>query len=129
MVIGTGINFRGDLAKLTDAELAERLQKALDDFNEANNRRGISGWSWPIWRWRGPIRHPRVYRAFSSLFGGSNGNLFFDLVWALGLSGKLGDRLLRKDRAIAMHLSLCEIEDLIDEAKRRGGHKVDDLSA
>lgn len=124
----TSINLRGDLAKLTDAELAEKLQQALADFDEANNRRGIWGWSWLLWRWRGPIRHPRAYRAFSSLFGGSTGNLFFDLVWMLGLSGKSGDRLLRKDRAIAMHLSLCEIEDLIDEAKRRG-HKVDDLSA
>jgi hypothetical protein len=121
-----GINLRGDLAKLTDAELAERLQKAIDDFDEANHRQGLSGLSWLLWRWRGPVRHPRAYKALSSLSGRGSGNLLIDLVWALGFSGKLGDRLLRTDRATAMHLSLSEIEDLIDEAKRRG-YKVDSL--
>ena len=124
----TGINLRGDLAKLTDAELAEKLQQALAGFDEANSRRGIMSWSWLLWHWRGPVRHPRVYKAFSSLSGGGSGNLLFDLVWALGFSGKLGERLLRSDRATAMHLSLCEIEDLIDEAKRRG-YKVDELKS
>jgi hypothetical protein len=113
------INLRGDLAKLTDAELSERLKSAIADFDEANNRGLLSGSS-PWWHWRGPIRHPRAYRAFSSFFAGSNGSFFLDLVWVLTLSGKTGERLLRRDRATAMHLSLCEIEDLMDEAKRRG---------
>ena len=103
-----GINLRGDLAKLSDAELTDRLQTAWAAYDAADVRpsRLILWYSR-----RGPVRHPWAYRLFS----------------IAGLSGMGGHYLgtgpfLRFD-AYDQHLTLCEIRDLTDEMERRVAHR------
>jgi hypothetical protein len=107
------VNLRGDLAKLSDAELVERLETAWHAY-EAVERS-----SWVAWRvgWRDPIRHPRVYRFFSAL--GLTGHWLLDMLLAGLLSGKSTERLLRAEPEVDTHLTLCEIRDLTDEMERR----------
>jgi hypothetical protein len=116
------LNLRGDLAKLTDAELAERLEHLFHAYEAAQGRK-TRWWDlgfMPVWRWRGPIRHPRAYRFFASLAGASGGS-WLDLVFAIDLSDKRAERLLRSatDPQGDIYLHLCEIRDIMDEAERR----------
>src|SRR4051812_6939082 len=112
------VNLRGDLAKLSDAELVERLQTAWHAY-EAVERS-----SWVAWRvgWRDPIRHPRVYR-FVSALGLTGSHWLLDVLGACILagllSGKSTERFLRAEPEIDTHLTLCEIRDLTDEMERR----------
>jgi hypothetical protein len=109
------VNLRGDLAKLSDAELAERLEAAWREYEAAPR----SGW-W--WNWsdrpsRGPIRHPRAYR-FLMLLQGSSGSPF-DLLLSLAFSSKRFAHRLRPNS----ELSVCEIRDIMDEIERRLKHR------
>ena len=114
------VNLRGDLAKLSDAELAERLEAAWRTYEAANSRT----W-WPPWRvaaFRGPIRHPRAYR-FAAILQGASGHLLFDLVLAWLLSSKCFESWIYRDPHEAKSLSLCEIQDMTDEMERRLKHR------
>jgi hypothetical protein len=100
------LNLRGDLAKLGDAELAERLGAAWKAHEAAQQA------SKPVGLWysrRGPIRHPWAYRLFSVSGVGA------------GISGQwLGfGPFLRSIAYDDMDLTLCEIKDLTDEIQRR----------
>jgi hypothetical protein len=107
------INLRGDLAKLSDAALVERVEKAWRDYEAADGkpRRGEL-----VGSWNGPIRHPLAYRFMSMID------------WRLGLARRMAPiaefsiaSLLgfRAPPEIDMHLALCEIRDLTDELERR----------
>jgi hypothetical protein len=108
------INLRGDLAKLSDTALAERVEKAWQDYEAASGkpRRGELAGSW-----NGPIRHPLAYR-FTSMID-------WRLPWLTRRMGTIGDFSvasllgLRAPPEIDMHLTLCEIRDLMDELERR----------
>jgi hypothetical protein len=114
------INLRGDLAKLSDAELVARLDAAWQAY-EAATEPGVDSWSW-----RGPVRHPRAYRFLSVLSSVvvTTGNGWIDLLCMVAisstLSSKRAERFLRKAApSVDMHLTLCEIRDLQDEMERR----------
>jgi len=75
------INLRGDLAKLSDAELADRLQAAWAAYNAADKRLNrLALW----YSRRGPIRHPWVYRLLS--IAGVSGAEGFTLAWDLSFA-------------------------------------------
>ncbi len=98
-----GINLRGDLAKISDDELAERLQGHLDDREALAARAGDAANRWlykhgvgmPFGR---GLLHARIfYRITGFLYGGP-------------LNGRsLGD----------LYVLDCEIKDIADEMKRR----------
>jgi hypothetical protein len=99
------INLRGDLVKLSDAELAIRLEQAWQRYNAAREREAAATKLW--YSRRGPLRHPWAYRLLS-VVGVSNG---FGMYFGLG-------QLIRRGY-MDMHLTLCEIRDLNDEIGRR----------
>ena len=118
--MGFGINLRGDLAKLNDAELAARLKDAWDRYEAAGGPQN-SSWSsrWTFRGWRAPVRHPRVYR-FLTIASNSGGTLWLDAIFAFFLSHKKAERPLRViDPKAAIALDLYEIQDLVDEMERR----------
>lgn len=112
------LNLRGDLAKLGDTELAERLEATWRDLDAVRKRR--RPW-WrgggPLFPWRGPIRHPRAYR-FLSLLALGEGNVFAAALGA-AWSGKAVERALRGDVETDEFLSVCEVRDIMDEIARR----------
>jgi len=67
------LNLRGDLAKLSDVELAERLAAAWQAYDAVERPTRFA--LWLAMMWRGPIRHPRAYR-FLSLIG-NTGDAYF----------------------------------------------------
>ena len=98
------LNLRGDLAKLSDAELAERLVSAWNSYDETDRKSRFDLW----YSRRGPIRHPLVYRLFSIAGVGR------------GLTmNSLGTGPFIRWDAYGMHLTICEIRDLQDEIERR----------
>jgi hypothetical protein len=114
------INLRGDLAKLSDAELVERLDAAWQACEAAKEAGGD-----PC-SWRGPVRHPRAYRFLSVLSSVTvtTGNGVIDwlcmVALSSALSSKSAERFVRKSApSIDLHLTLCEIRDLMDEMERR----------
>jgi len=111
------MNLRSDLAKLTDAELAARLEDAWDKY-DTNEKRTLAGWVFsPIVRTRGPIRHPRAYRFMAALRGGSGS--WLDLLFAGAMIGRKTEGFLRSDPGADRHLNICEIQDISDELERR----------
>ena len=102
--MGFAINLRGDLAKLSDAELAGRLEAAWKSHDEAAAASRVK----LRYSRRGPLRHPWAYRFLSVV--GLQGPGFS---YYLGLSP-----FLRFD-AVGQHLALCEVKDLTDEIERR----------
>jgi hypothetical protein len=113
------INLRGDLAKLSDAALVERIENAWQDYEVAARkprRRGKLAGSW-----NGPIRHPWAYRFTSAIYW-----RYGFLAGRMGTIGDFGAASLLGFRAppeIDMHLTLCEIRDLMDELERRVIHR------
>jgi len=101
------VNLRGDLAKLSDAELAERLEAAWREYDAAPGYRPS----------RGPIQHPRAYRFLTLLRGtmGSPSDLLPALLLSLGLSSKRFAHRLKPNG----ELSVCEIQDIMDEMEQR----------
>ena len=114
------INLRSDLAKLTDAELAQRLE---DNWraHEATGlpRPGRFSIQFPLmYSFRAPFRHRRVYR-FLAVLGGGSGT-WLDILFATLLSSGRLEKLIRaSDPVTNAHLSLCEIRDIMDEIERR----------
>lgn len=117
------VNLRGDLAKLSDAELAERLEATWREYHAADT---TSAWSVRpdklVWARRGPIRHPRAYRFILGMGGMTSGHW---IEWLLPIlaSTKMFGSLISKRSAANAHLSLCEIRDIMDEIERRLKHR------
>jgi hypothetical protein len=107
------LNLRGDLAKLSDAELAERLSAAWQR-HDANRQYADDS---PVFSLRGPMRHPRIYR-FLMWLRATEGN-FHLLALPLVLSSSLTDRMCGHFALGEPHLALCEIRDIMDEMKKR----------
>jgi len=112
------INLRSDLARLNDEELATRLKEAWQTYEQAEGR---AHWWQPRW-WllgrRGPIRHPRAYQFLAALQAAS-GDAWLSLLFATVASHKDAKAFVQSDRTAGMHMSMCEIRDIIDEAERR----------
>jgi hypothetical protein len=106
------VNLRDDLAKLSDTELATRLDAAWRTYDSTKKP-----WLWRGPLWRSPVRHPRAYR-FLSLLGTSSGS-WFDLLFAAALSAKGAEPLLRRNPAMDLDLTIYEIRDLMEEMERR----------
>jgi hypothetical protein len=103
--MGLSINLRGDLAKLSDAELAVRLDQAWQAHQAAKDRVP----QYDVWySRRGPIRHPWAYRVLSIV--GVRGP---------GFSFYFGSGPFLRMSWMDVHLTLCEIRDLNDEMERR----------
>jgi hypothetical protein len=99
--MGYGINLRGDLAKLSDAELAARLDETIGELEDTKPTFGL----WLTFRGaRGPFRHPWFYR-LHLLLGGVP--WWRRSIWPN--DGGTGRR----------HLIECELQDLRDELQRR----------
>lgn len=101
----TGLNFRGDLAKLTDEEIEKQFEQLIaqrralgamiDNFDNVGNRWLYDqGLGVPFGR--GPVRSPAIYRLIA----------FF---YACSFKKGLG-RLYMID---------CELKDIMDECRRR----------
>jgi len=72
--MGLSINFRGDLARLSDAELAARLEHAWRAHQAAKDRVPQCN----VWySRRGPIRHPWAYRILSIVGVSAPGSFYF----------------------------------------------------
>ena len=113
------LNLRGDLAKLSDAELADRLETAWKDFNAAEKPSAWSIWPASIWARRGPIRHPRVYRFVLGLGSGSSTGHWLDWLAPILASTRTFGSWIPKTSADGAHLTMCEIRDIMDEIQRR----------
>src|SRR5262245_58886763 len=102
-----GINLRGDLAKLSDAELAARLESVWQTYQVTRTKRA---W-WPVlWHSRRvPIRHTWAYRLF--YVGGS--------VAAWTVAFLVADADPAWKARMDGHLAICEIQDLTNEIERR----------
>jgi hypothetical protein len=107
------LNLRHDLANMSDAQLAERLERSWQTHSQAEaDARPLKLRA----SFRGPIRHPLAYPFMSwvgvSGFGGASS----------GLSGGFSIQGLFSQRSRALmriHLSLCEAHDVLDEMERR----------
>jgi len=103
--MGFSINLRGDLAKLSDAELATRLDEAWQTYTALQAkfpRRKLS------YSERGLIRHPLAYRFLSVLGVSGPGYGYFGTA-----PNVIGPKYWHP------HLILCDIRDLTDEAQHR----------
>ncbi len=114
------VNLRGDLAKLSDADLAERLEAAWREYEAADERSASDIHpAWPLWSRRGPIRHPRAYRFILGMGGASSTGHWIDwLIPILASTRTFGSLILKRSVGNA-HLVLCEIRDIMDEMERR----------
>ena len=90
-------NLRGDLAKLSDTELATRVDSTIKELDRTAPTFGL----WMVFRGtRGPLRHPWFYKIRLLLAG---------IPWWDFADGGTGRR----------HLLECELQDLRDELQRR----------
>jgi hypothetical protein len=107
------LNLRHDLARMSDAQLVERLEQTWTAYSQVE----ADAWPFKLWAsFRGPVRHPSAY-AFLSWLAVSSG-----LSWQFGPSFAFGVRSLLSKRSralIRMHLAICEVRDINDEMKRR----------
>ena len=96
-----GLNLRGDLAKLSDTELATRVDRTIKELEQTQPTFGL----WMIFRGtRGPLKHPWFYK-LRLLLGGIP--WWKHSIWED--DGGTGRR----------HLLECELQDLRDELQRR----------
>jgi hypothetical protein len=109
------INLRGDLAKLSDAELADRLDRAWQLHAAAEAGEPTSFWrrTWRGRSWRGPLRHPWFYRITSILTGRADETEIARLFRVPLATAQDGDPV------VDAHMHLCEIRDIMDEMERR----------
>jgi hypothetical protein len=107
------LNLRHDLARMSDAQLAERLERTWQMYSQAEAE------AWPcrlMGSFRGPIRHPLAYPFLSWL--GVRSGITFTFGPSFWLS--IGSLLSKRGRTwMRMHLTLCEVRDINDEIKRR----------
>jgi hypothetical protein len=121
MHMSLSINLRGDLAKLSDAELAERLTQAWTRYESADSRRRSTSL---FWRRRRTTNLPLPYRIWTG-FHGSPGFRVID--WALRalISSYTHSEiwmkkpLLVSDAAIEVDDHIGEILMITSEIKRR----------
>ena len=113
------VNLRSDLAKLSDAELAERLKTNWNAYEATGvPPPGRFSITFPLlYSLRGPIRHRRAYRFLATIV--NTDSIWLSLLFATLLSSSRLEGLLRLDSTTDAHLSLCEIRDIIDEIERR----------
>ena len=107
------LSLRYDLARLSDADLARRLEEALaarEDLGPSRAREALG--------LRGPVRHPLVYRALCLLSEGPTRTPIDALIPLVTLNRHLTDWLL-SGRDSRIYLTTCEIQDLQDEIRRR----------
>jgi hypothetical protein len=96
-----GFNLRNDLAKISDAELATRLDQTINELEATKPTFGL----WMIFPGaRGPLRHPWFYK-LHLLLGGVP--WWKRSIWPN--EGGTGRH----------HLLECELQDLRDELQRR----------
>jgi hypothetical protein len=116
----TAVNLRSDLARLSDTDLAARLEEAWHEYDAAGKPARWLQWAIlsPLHSWRGPIRHPRAYR-FLSVLGGADGPWWLVLLLATVISDKRVEEVFRAGGPPDAHLTLCEILDIVDEVERR----------
>jgi hypothetical protein len=108
-----GINLRGDLAKLDDAEIASRFE-ALISETETKHQATLAHKSgrviYRIWKGclgRGPLHGRIFYKLYALLFG------VFAALEGQGFGPS----------EIDLYLSNCELKDVKDEIKRRIRHR------
>lgn len=108
------INLRYDLASMSDAQLAERLERTWQVHSRAQAE------ALPftlVASFRGPVRHPFAY-PFISWLGVRVG--FAAASFGPSFSYSIQGLLSERQRALVRtHLSLCEARDIIDEIKCR----------
>ncbi|WNV09298.1 hypothetical protein [Tardiphaga sp. 709] len=105
-----GINLRGDLAKLDDAEIAARYEKLIAE-KERRIQTLPSSLKYRVFRWlfveqpgRGLLHGRIFYKFYAQLFR---------LAIALGAQDWV------RDEAVEHYYSECEFKDVRDEIKRR----------
>ena len=102
---------RRELEKLTDAELAQRLDQAWADYETADKQRRASSW---FWKTRRTQDLPLPYRFWEGLVASSG---FRVIAWAainFTPGGGVG-----AIPATKVELVLTEIDYLLDEVRRR----------
>ena len=112
------INLRGDLATLSDAELADRLAKTSQAFDTAMREPRSHGVTLR-WSVRGPLRHPWFYPFTSFLAGWGPGFALFQSALGPFLSTRFGAKRAPMTDLLDQHLLLCELRDLNDVLERR----------
>jgi hypothetical protein len=111
------INLRRDLKRLSDAELARRLDEAFQAFDEASKAMQPLRL---LGSWRGPIAHPLAYKLISIVEMRRRYWLFWDIGIAFWLS--FNNWLWREEQlyqVMRAHLAKCEASDLLDEVSKR----------
>ena len=118
--MGLSINLRGDLAKLSDAELAERLKHAWARYENADKQQRSSSM---FWKGRPTAKLPLGHRLWAG-FHRSPGFRVFD--WGLRAflgshtnSDIIGKPVLVSDAAIKTDDHISDIENIMSEIKRR----------
>src|SRR5260370_23720701 len=109
------LNLRHDLKRMSDAQLAERLERIWQDYSQAE------AGAWPyklLASFRGPFRHPSAYLFFSWVGVGTAPFLIFSPFLSFSISGL---RSKRYRTFMRMHLTFCEARDITAEMKRRVG--------
>ena len=104
-----GINLRGDLARLSDGEIAARFDTLIDErealFPTLSNyglQKSAYQTGLTLWFGRGPL-HARIFYELYALF-------------TFGPSFKM----FRKYDLRPLYLLDCELKDICDEIRRRG---------
>jgi hypothetical protein len=121
--VKASVNLRGDLAKLSDDELAARLEATWQALDAAHARKkrawffNLAPQFGLIYPWRGPPRHPRFYR-FLAIWSAAEGSLLAAVAAAV-FSGRQYERFLRNDPGTDEYLSITEVRDIMDEIERR----------
>jgi hypothetical protein len=107
------VNRNHDLTKLSDAELAQRLEQSWARYEETNEKL----------RARTKISIPKFSRFWTTL-SGSPGFRVIDWSIRFGLAAYfrtdlIRQRVLVQDEAVEMDEKLCEIRDIMGEMKNR----------
>jgi hypothetical protein len=95
------LNLRHDLKRMSDAQLAERLERTWQTYSEAEAE------AWPyklLASFRGPFRHPLAYPFFSWVGVGSALSFTFGPSFGFSIGGLLSKRFRTLMR---MHLAFC----------------------
>jgi hypothetical protein len=108
------INLRYDLASMSDAQLAERLERTWQMHSQTEAE------ALPLKlcaSFRGPVRHPFAY-PFISWLGVRAGFMAasFGPSFSISIKGLLSEQYRALMRT---HLSICEAHDIVDEIERR----------
>lgn len=109
-----GINLRGDLAKLDDAEIAARYETLISEKEARVRNLPKHVASKPMYRlamrvpWRGPL-HARIFYKMQAVL--------------IGVLAGLNGGALPSDVDYKFYLMECELRDVTDEIKRRVAQK------